>query len=153
MDRSLFTHRHPISVRNYEVDWQGIVHNGNYLLYCEVGRIEYLKHIGAVIDLTAINKQSRVVLVRNEIDYHLPAVLNDELIIWTRIAWVRNSSFAMEGLIERASTREILAENIAIHAWLHPSEPHAITVPDDFRALVLKYEGTKCEFLKHSTPE
>ena len=153
MDRSLFIHRHPISVRNYEVDWQGIVHNGNYLLYCEVGRIEYLKQIGAAVDLTSINNQSRVVLVRNEIDYRAPARLNDELMVYTRVAWIRNSSFGMEGLIERASTGQIIAENVAIHAWLHADGSRSIPVPEEFRKLVRAFEGTHCEFLKHSTPE
>ncbi len=147
MDRSLFSFSTPLQVRNYEVDWQGIVHNGNYLLYCEVGRIEYLKHIGARVDITTINSASRVVLVRNEIDYRLPAKLGEELKIHTRTAWIRTSSFAMEGLIERPSTGEILVENVAIHAWLDRGRDVSIPVPEEFRELVRRFEGDRCQFL------
>jgi len=45
-DLSLFQHTIPVQVRNYEVDWQGIVHNAVYLLYFEIGRVDYFKHIG-----------------------------------------------------------------------------------------------------------
>ncbi len=79
MDRLQFKHKTSIRVRNYEVDWQGIVHNANYLLYCEVGRIEYLRDLGAKVDMQSINGSSKVVLVRNEIDYKSSARF-DELL-------------------------------------------------------------------------
>lgn len=145
--RSIFRFSVPLSVRNYEVDWQGIVHNGNYLLYCEVSRIEYLKHIGALVNITAINNQSRVVLVRNEINYLKPARLGEELIVHTRTSWIRNTSFAMEGLIERPATGEILVENVAIHAWLDPTSEVSIPVPESFRDLVRRFEGDRCQMI------
>lgn len=144
LDRSQFQFSVPLSVRNYEVDWQGIVHNGNYLLYCEVSRIEYLKHIGAHVNITAINNESRVVLVRNEINYLKPARLGEELRVHTRTSWIRNTSFAMEGLIERPETGEILVENVAIHAWLDPASEISIPVPGSFRDLVRRFEGDRC---------
>lgn len=144
LNRSLFQFSIPLHVRNYEVDWQGIVHNGNYLLYCEVSRIEYLKHIGASVNITAINNESRVVLVRNEINYLKPARLGDELRIYTRTSRIGERSFAMEGLIERPSTGEILVENVAIHAWLDPRDEVSIRVPDAFRDLVSRFEGDRC---------
>ncbi|MEK6650335.1 MAG: thioesterase family protein [Bacteroidota bacterium] len=153
MNRTKFSYSTQICVRNYEADWQGIVHNGNYLLYCEVGRIEYLKHIGARVDLATINSKSRVVLVRNEIDYRSPARFDELLTVRTRVAWIRNTSFAMEGLIERTTTGEIVAENIAIHVWLVPGESRSAPVPEEFRTLVRAFEGENCEFLKLTTPE
>ncbi|MCU0452160.1 MAG: acyl-CoA thioesterase [Bacteroidetes bacterium] len=147
MDRTLFSFSIPLQVRNYEVDWQGIVHNGNYLLYCEVSRIEYLKRLGASVNITAINNESRVVLVRNEINYLKPARLGEELCVHTRTSWIKNSSFAMEGLIERPSTGEVLVENVAIHAWLDPLADVSIPVPASFRELVRRFEGDRCQLL------
>lgn len=144
LDRQQFKHRTEIRVRNYEVDWQGIVHNGNYLLYCEVGRVEYLKHIGARIDLNSINSESRVVLIRNEIDYLAPALFDDLLIVSTRISFIKNSSFGMEGIIERAATGERIAENIAYHVWLDPVTNKSKSIPDDMRRLVQAFEGSNC---------
>ncbi len=54
MDGSVFRHQSEVRVRNYEVDWQGIVHNAVYLQYFEVGRIACLQHLGIKVDLKNI---------------------------------------------------------------------------------------------------
>lgn len=134
-----------VRVRNYEVDWQGIVHNANYLLYCEVGRVEYLKQIGAKLDLNTIRGESKVVLVRNEIDYKAPAFFDELLNVYTRISFIKNTSFAIEGILEKANTGEIVAENIAYHVWLDPATDRPKPVPDEFRKLVQSFESANCE--------
>ncbi|TLY28993.1 MAG: hypothetical protein E6K56_09025 [Ignavibacteria bacterium] len=79
MDRSKFKHKTEVRVRNYEVDWQGIVHNAVYLQYCELGRVDYLRRLGVKLDLTTIRHDARVVVARNEIDYKSPARFDDAL--------------------------------------------------------------------------
>ncbi|HTP79872.1 MAG TPA: thioesterase family protein [Bacteroidota bacterium] len=139
-----------IRVRNYEVDWQGIVHNGNYLLYCEVGRVEYLKHIGAAVDLNSVNNESKVVLVRNEIDYRAPARFDELLNVYTRTAFIHDSSFMMEGILEDARTGRLIAENKAFHVWLDPASGRGKRVPENFRGLIRSFEGPNCEILASS---
>ena len=107
-------------MRNYEVDWQGIVHNANYLLYFEVARIEYLKHVGITLDINAIQNESKVVLVRNEINYRFPARFDNLLDVWTRISYIKDTSFAFEGLIVAASSMQVISENLAVHVWIDP---------------------------------
>lgn len=147
MDRSKFRHCVQVRVRNYEVDWQGIVHNANYLLYCEVGRIEYLNHLGANVDLDSINGKSKVVLVRNEIDYESSATFDDLLNVYTRISFIRNTSFAMEGLIEKAASGELVATNVAFHVWLDPATNNPTTVGNEFRKLIQNFEKENCEIV------
>ena len=134
-----------MSVRNYEVDWQGIVHNANYLHYFEIGRIEYLKTIGAKLDLNTIKSESKVVLVRNEIDYKAPAFFDELLNVYTRISFIKNSSFAMEGILEKAKTGEVVSTNIAFHVWLDPETDKSKPVPDEFRKMVQRFDGSNSE--------
>jgi acyl-CoA thioester hydrolase len=141
MDRLKFKHTTQVRVRNYEVDWQGIVHNAIYLQYFEIGRVEYLKHLGMKLDLTAIRLDSRVVLARNEIDYVSPARSDDLLNILTRVSFIRNTSFGFEGILEDSATNRLISENIAIHVWLHPKSGEPVTVSDHFRKGVQKFEG------------
>ena len=141
MDRSKFKHSTQLRVRNYDVDWQGIVHNANYLLYFEVGRVEYLKLLGMKIDVNTIRNDAKVVLVRNEIDYKSPARFDNVINILTRISSIRNTSFVFEGMIEEHGTQKVIAENIAIHVWLDPKKGEPTTVSDDFRSHVRQYEG------------
>jgi acyl-CoA thioester hydrolase len=145
MDKKLFTHQTKVAVRNYEIDWQGIVHNAIYLHYFETGRIEYLNRIGAKVDVNAINTNAKVVLARNELDYMTPARFGDTLNVYSRISSIRNSSFIFEGFLERDATKEVIAENIAVHVWLDPQSNAPMPVPDDFRKLVQRFEGVHCQ--------
>ncbi len=141
MERAQFKHSTQVRVRNYEIDWQGIVHNAIYLLYFEVGRIAYLEHLGIKIDINTIQHQSKVVVARNEIDYLSSARFGEVIDIHTRVSFIRNTSFAFEGILEEASTRRRIAENVAIHVWLNHRTDEPVPVPDDFRRLVQAFEG------------
>jgi acyl-CoA thioester hydrolase len=141
MNRTLFNTDTSIRVRNYEVDWQGIVHNANYLLYFEVGRLEYLKHIGVKINMKSIQGESKVVLVRNEINYKSPAKFDQLLKVYTRISKIKNSSFVFEGMIEDAENGFLIAENWAYHVWLNGKKDEPMSVPEHIRKAVEKFEG------------
>lgn len=142
--KNLYNHAVDLRVRNYEVDWQGIVHNAVYLLYFEVGRVEYLKHIGAALDLNSVRGHSKVVLVRNEIDYLSSLTFDEEVQVHTRISSIRNSSFLMEGILVRKGSGQLVSTNIAHHVWLDPSNNTPLRVPDSFRKLVQACEGAHC---------
>lgn len=141
MDRSKYKHTTQIRVRSYEVDWQNIVHNASYLQYFEVGRVEYLKHVGLNVDVNSIQNESRVVLVRNEINYKSPARFDELLNVFTRVMYIHTTSFAFEGLIEEASTGRPIADNIAVHVWLHPRTGEPIPVNEHFKRIIQQFEG------------
>src|SRR5258706_6512702 len=100
MEREKFKHTTQIRVRNYEVDWQGIVHNAVYLQYFEVGRIEYFKQLGMKLDIGSITSEAKIVLVRNDILYKSPARFDQALKVYSRISYIKNTSFAFEGFLE-----------------------------------------------------
>jgi acyl-CoA thioester hydrolase len=141
LERANFRHSTRIRVRNYEVDWQGIVHNANYLLYFETGRISYLEQIGVPVNVDAVRGESRVVVARNEIDYRSPARFGDELDVLTRVSYIRDSSFAFEGIITSASDGRLVAENVSVHVWLDGPTGSPVRVSDEFRRLVAAFEG------------
>ena len=141
LDRSKFKFKTQVRVRNYEIDWQGVVHNANYLLYFEVGRVEYLERIGVKVDVNSIQHESKVVVVRNEIDYRSPAKFGDVLDVHTRISFIRDTSFAFEGIIEHAETRRLIAENVSFHVWLDHTTNRPMRVPDVFRGVIQRFEG------------
>ncbi len=141
MDTSKFKHSHTLSVRNYEIDWQGIVHNGNYLLYFEIARVKYFKQLGLQIDERTITGSVKIVLVRNEVDYINSATFDDQLKIYTRLLSIRNSSFVCEGYMIHAQKNIPIAKNIATLVWTNPKTNKSTPVPDEFRKLVQKYEG------------
>jgi len=141
MEKANFRFHTGVRVRNYEVDWQGIVHNANYLLYFEVARIEYLQRMGVPVTIDTIQEGSRVVLARNEINYVTPARFDDRLDVYARIAAIKNTSFVFEGLIERAGTGELIAENVAVHVWLDAATGEPTRVSREFREIIRQFEG------------
>ena len=68
MEKEKFKHAMHVRVRSSEIDWQGIVHNANYLIYFEDGRIAYLEQIGVHLDLNAVNHDFKVVVALAEHD-------------------------------------------------------------------------------------
>ena len=142
MERSRFKHHTQVRVRNYEIDWQGVVHNANYLLYFEVGRVAYLEHLGIKVDINTIQHDSKVVVARNEIDYRSPARFGEVIDVHTRISYVRDTSFAFEGFLEESTTKRLVAENVSVHVWLDHRTGRPLRVPDEFRKWVQKFEGS-----------
>jgi acyl-CoA thioester hydrolase len=147
MKRNLFKHVTKLRVRNFEVDWQNIVHNAIYLQYFEIGRIEYLKTLGIAVSAKEINNRSRIVVVRNEINYKFPARFDEVLFVHTRIKFMKNSSFGFEGIITEVKSKRLIAENLSIHVWLDPKRDVSKRIDNDFRRKVRSFEGKNVEFL------
>ncbi len=141
MDRTQFKHHIQLKVRSYEIDWQGIVHNAVYLQYFELGRVGYIEELGITLDINSIQREHRVVLARAEVDYRAPARLGDVLAVLTRVSYIRNTSFAFEGILEVQATQKRIAENRAIHVWLDHRSDQPVRVPDSFRKQVQRFEG------------
>lgn len=141
-DRAKFKHKEQVTVRNNEIDWQGVVHNAVYLHYFEVGRMGYFEKVGfpIVIDNPA-QLDWKVVIGRNEIDYRSAARFNETLDVYTRIAWIRNTSYALEGFIEETTTKRLIVENVSIHVWLDKNTDKPAPVPGFFRKMVRQFEG------------
>lgn len=140
-DRSKFKHKNQVTVRNNEIDWQGVVHNAVYLHYFEVGRMGYFERIGFPVVIDPFDVKWKVVIGRNEIDYRSAARFNETLDVNTRIAWIRNTSYALEGFIEETNTKRLVAENVSLHVWLDKNTDKPITVPEFFRERVRQFEG------------
>ena len=112
---SNYKHVTQVRVRTFEIDSQGIVHNINFLKYLEIGRVEYRRNLGYIILPTGIfNDGLKVVVIRNEINYKSFAFLDNLLNVYTKISWIKNSSFCFEQIIENDITKAIVCEAIGI---------------------------------------
>lgn len=84
-----------------DTDAAGVVYYANYLKYAERARTEYLRHIYQSPSQIA-EKHGVVFVVRKcEIDYMLPAFLDDMLVVQTKISQVRAAMIGMEQQIIR----------------------------------------------------
>ncbi len=129
MNRFNFKHSVKVRVRTYDVDSQGIVHNMNYLKYFETGRVEYRRNLGyKMLPSGIFDDGLKVVVVHNTIDYKSFSYLDDILIVFTKISWVRNSSFCFEQMITDESEDRIVCSGKGILVNLNDrNEPERLS--------------------------
>ncbi len=92
MARGDFTFCHPLRVRWAEVDRQGIVFNGNYLHYFDVGITEYWRAIGCPYPDGLVGQGSDLFVKKATVEYHAPAGYDDVLDVCVRVARIGRSS-------------------------------------------------------------
>lgn len=140
-DIGLYKHSTSVRVRTWEVDWQGVVHNSNYLRYMEIGRLEYRRAFG--YDLSpdgTFNDGLKVFVVHNSVDYHATATLDDVLDVHTRVSWIKNSSFCFEHIIIKHKDNTILATGKGILVNVDYKTNKAVNLPQNFVDEVKQYE-------------
>lgn len=92
---------HETRVYYENTDAGGIVYHGQYLNFAERGRTEFLRHIG--FESRKLMQDHGILFVARylDIDYFLPAFLDDLLEVRTSISELKNSSFTMRQIFIR----------------------------------------------------
>ena len=149
VDLGKYKHKYQIRVRNFEVDSQGIVHNAIYLEYCETGRVEYIRELGIkLLPGGVFDNGIKVMVKRNEITYHYPARIDDLIDVYTRISFIKNSSFCFEHLLVNPKTNNIYCFNKSIQVNLNPDTDTPERIADKYRNLFMDFEGKDIEVIE-----
>lgn len=140
-DTSIFPAKIELMVRSYEVDFQKVVNNAVYFNYFELARIDYRKKMGIKLNRDGSFSDGLLFfVVHNECDYFRPAYLDNELVIYTRIDFVKNSSLGFEHLIFNKTLNEFIAKGkeIIVNVNKRTGEPE--TLPDTVIAEIQKFD-------------
>ena len=126
------THATELRVRYAETDRMGVVYYANYLIWCEVGRVELLRSLGrsyAALEAEGIGLAVSEATVR----YLSPARFDDRIRIETTLTGVRSRAVTFDYLIANAETGARLAT--AHTALVSIDRDGRLTaIPQDFRA-------------------
>jgi acyl-CoA thioester hydrolase len=95
-----FAHRQ--RVRFGETDLQGVVYYANYLLFAEVGRIAYLRHLGIDYRRDLLDRGIDFTIGEATVRYQAPLRFDDEYDIRVRVGEIRHSSWVFEYAFDRA---------------------------------------------------
>lgn len=124
-------HTLPLRVYYEDTDAGGIVFYANYLKFAERGRTEFLRAAGFRHRDLLAGEGLIFVVRRVDVEYHKPALLDDELSVVTEAGEIKNSSFAMKQSIFRDSV--LLCEmNVILVCVNEGGRP--IRVPDRLKA-------------------
>lgn len=136
-----YRHRMPLRVRWAEVDMQGVVFNGHYLTYCDVCVTEYWRALGLRYPEDFLRQGSDIFVRKATIEYHAPALFDDELEVCCRSARIGGSSLRIVMEMFRRGVPEpalVGAELVYVNA--DPATKKSLPWWPDFRARVRAFE-------------
>lgn len=121
-----------LRVRYAETDQMGIVYHSNYLIWMEVGRVEYCRSKGILY--RDIEAQEGILLVVAEANcrYSSPATFDEEVIIRTRIAEATPRVVRFEYEMNSAIDSRRLAHGFTKHVFCN-RERKATKLPEKYR--------------------
>ncbi|MBM3724745.1 MAG: acyl-CoA thioesterase [Acidobacteria bacterium] len=123
-----------IRVRYAETDQMGIVYHANYIVWMEVGRVEYFRASG--VAYATMEKEDGILLAVVEANcrYIAPARYDEEILVRTRVVESnrRMARFGYE--ILRSATLDRLAEGETRHIFLN-REMRPARLPDKYLSL------------------
>jgi acyl-CoA thioester hydrolase len=123
--------RSELRVRYSETDQMGVVYHTNYLVWCEIGRTDFIRRSGATY---ADLERRGVLLAVSEatIRYHAAARYDDLIRVETTLAAVRSRAVTFDYVITNGESGERLASARTSLVSLDPNG-RPTKLPDDFR--------------------
>ncbi len=135
-----FHHLYKLKVRLYEVDILQIVNNAVYFNYFEQARIQYAKDARLLPVDNIFSEESLYYMVHNEINYLKPSFFDDELNIYTRISYIKQSSFGFEHIVENSKSKKIIAEGGGVSVHVNPVSKKSSLISDEVIEKVKAFE-------------
>lgn len=141
MARAEFRFAHCLRVRWSEADMQGVVFNGHYLSYFDIGVTEYLRELCGGDTGRLKDAFERMYVVKSTLEYRSPARFDDVIEICVRTARLGGSSMRL--LLEIRREDELLVEGENIYVFAEQGRPER--VPDALRVLIRAFEHVRPE--------
>lgn len=136
-----FTHQTKEQVKFHEVDMLGVCNNAVYFNYFEDGRLTYVNDLKTKYNFKEfLHGNSFFIMVHNYCDYYESAHLDDELIIFTRINFIKNSSFGFEHVVQKVSSGKLIASGGGVVVHIDKTNQKPVPLPQEFYDAVKSYE-------------
>ena len=127
-----------------DTDAQGIVYYGRYLPYFDLARVEYHRKLG-LLGMEIGEPGVEFVMRACTIEYHAPAVFDDELEVFIRVARIGRTSATYEAAAYRARDDALMVTATQTLVLVDLDERKACEIPDEFRETVRAFEGDDLE--------
>jgi acyl-CoA thioester hydrolase len=123
-----------LRVRYAETDQMGVVYHANYLVWCEIGRTDFIRANGrayAELERDGV----RLAVSEAGLRYHGSARYDDAIRVYTRLVDVRSRSIAFAYRIRHADGERLLVSATTSLISLD-SDGRLLAMPPDMRALL-----------------
>ena len=125
-----------------DTDAQGIVYYGRYVPYFDLARVEYHRHLALTSDHLGGNE---FVMRAMTVEYHAPAVFDDLIEIFVRLARIGRTSATYEFAAYRADDDVLMVTATQTLVLVDLDERKACPIPEAFVEAVRTFEAGALE--------
>ena len=127
-------HKINIRVRYAETDQMGVVYHGNYALYFEMGRVEWLRNKG--VSYKELEKSGIMLpVVSLSMNYRKPAVYDDELTVTTKLKYLGGVKIEFDYEITNQQG-DLLTTAHTVLVFVDMETKRPVAVPDYLEKLI-----------------
>lgn len=130
----------PVRIYYEDTDVGGVVYYANYLRFLERARTEWLRAAGFELDVIQRDLKAVFVVRRVEADYHLPALLGNQITVTAEPTEVGASRLVIAQRILRGD--ELLFSAIVTLAFIASDLSRPIRMPPEMRAAMKSPSST-----------
>ena len=139
MARENFRYKSEFRVRFGETDLQGVLFNGNFLLYVDTAQMDYLRHIGVTYaDMRAQGHD--ILIVDARVQFRSAARYDEVIEVYARIYEIGNSSIKMDFEMAEKESGRLVANAQTVYVIVAEEGGRPCRVPAYLRRAVRDFE-------------
>jgi len=142
MAKSDFRFMTTVRVRWMECDAQGIVYNGAYLGYLEIGQAEYYRNLGFAIYIIPQSGYFDFAVVKSTQEFKAPAKVDEIIELHVRVSKIGSTSLTLNLEIYPKGSDRLLTSIETVYVGYDAATESSRPVPDAIRQLVTHFEET-----------
>ena len=127
-----------------DTDAQGIVYYGRYLPYFDRARVEYHRMLG-VLGMDVGAEGEEFVMRASSIEYFAPAVFDDLIDVYVRMARIGRTSATYELAAYRNRDDILMVTASQTLVLVDLKQRKAAPIPDSYKEIIRKFEGDALE--------
>jgi acyl-CoA thioester hydrolase len=127
-----------------DTDAQGIVYYGRYLPYFDLARVEYHRNLG-LLGMDIGDEGQEFVMRACNIEYLAPAVFDDLIEVYVRMARIGRTSVTYELAAYRARDDELMVTAAQTLVLVDLDERKAVAIPESYKDAIRSFEGETLE--------
>ena len=131
-----------VRVRWMECDAQGIVYNGAYLGYLEIGQAEYYRNLGFAIYIIPQSGYFDFAVVKSTQEFKAPAKVDEIIELHLRVSKIGSTSLTLNLEIYPEGSDRLLTSIETVYVGYDAATESSRPVPDAIRQLVTHFEET-----------
>ena len=125
-----------------ECDAQGIVYNGAYLGYLEIGQAEYYRNLGFAIYIIPQSGYFDFAVVKSTQEFKAPAKVDEIIELHVRVSKIGSTSLTLNLEIFPEGSDRLLTSIETVYVGYDAATESSRPVPDAIRQLVTHFEET-----------